>query len=138
MTTSHKSKTIAVALASTLGGLGLHRFYLGGGNARWGWLHVSAIPLSLIAIALFPDQPVLFSGSPFVLSVLSGFLEALIIGLIPDDEWDALYNPRSGRQSTSGWPLALALVLTLGIGSTAVIAAMARAFDLFFTGGAYG
>jgi hypothetical protein len=69
---------------------------------------------------------------------LCGFLEALVIGLTPDEKWDAKHNPTSGKKSESHWVLALILVLTLGIGAMSVIALLARSFDLLFTGGAYG
>lgn len=116
MTTPHKNKTLATFFAAVFGGLGAHRFYLYGKKDIWAWVHV----------ALFP------------LSVFAGFLEALTIGLTPDDKWDARHNRDSGRQSDSGWPLAVLLVLTFGGGAIAVIAAIARTFDLLFTGGAYG
>jgi TM2 domain-containing membrane protein YozV len=112
----HKNKTLATLLAFILGGLGAHRFYLHGKKDRWAWVHV----------ALFP------------LSVYAGFIEALVLGLTPDDKWDAEYNAASGQQSDSGWPLAVLLVLTLGVGAVAVIATIARTFDLLYTGGAYG
>ncbi|HEY8609119.1 MAG TPA: NINE protein [Noviherbaspirillum sp.] len=116
MTTAHKNKTLATLLAAVLGGLGAHRFYLHGKKDVWAWVH----------LALFP------------LSVFAGFLEALIIGLTPDDKWDARHNEDSGRRSASGWPVVLLVVLTFGVGATALIAALARTFDLLFTGGAYG
>lgn len=116
MSAGHKNKTFAAFLAAVFGGLGAHRFYLYGRKDRWAWVH----------LLLFP------------LSVFAGFIEALAIGLTPDDRWDALHNKESGRQSDSGWPLAALLVLTFGGGAIAVIAAIARTFDLLFTGGAYG
>jgi TM2 domain-containing membrane protein YozV len=116
MTTAHKNKTLATFLAAIFGGVGAHRFYLHGKKDFWAWVH----------ILLFP------------LSVFAGFVEALIIGLTLDEKWDEVYNKDSGRQSDSGWPLAVLLVLTFGGGAIAVIAAIARTFDLLFTGGAYG
>ena len=116
----------------------MHRFYLGGMQDRWGWLHLSAVPISSGLILAGPDWPILFSASPLIASILVGFLEALVLGLIPDEKWDARYNRDSGRQSGSGWPLAVLLVLTLGVGATALIATLARTFDILFTGGAYG
>lgn len=112
----HKNKTFATFLASLLGGIGAHRFYLHGRTDRWAWLHV----------VLFP------------FSVFAGFIEALMIGLTPDEKWDERHNRESGRKSNSGWLLIILLVLTFGGGATAVIAALARTFDLLFTGGAYG
>jgi TM2 domain-containing membrane protein YozV len=116
MSSSHKNKTFATLLAFALGGLGAHRFYLYGKKDRWAWVHVFLFPLSVYA----------------------GFIEALVLGLTPDEKWDAEHNPASGRQSESGWPLVLLLVLTLGVGAVAVIATLARTFDLLYTGGAYG
>lgn len=112
----HKNKTFAALLAAILGGIGAHRFYLYGKTDRWAWLHVLLFPLSIFA----------------------GFIEALVIGLTPDDKWDGQHNQESGRKSNSGWLLILLLVLTFGGGATALIAAIARTFDLLFTGGAYG
>jgi TM2 domain-containing membrane protein YozV len=112
----HKNKTFATLLAAVLGGLGAHRFYLYGKKDRWAWLHLLLFPLAIYA----------------------GFIEALMIGLTPDEKWDANHNPHSGRQSHSGWPLILLLVLTMGFGATAAIATLARTFDLLYTGGAYG
>jgi TM2 domain-containing membrane protein YozV len=135
---SHKNKTFTTLLASVFGGVGAHRFYLAGRRDFWGWAHFATLPLSALLALTQPGQSLLFTCAPLVLSALAGFVEALAIGLTPDDKWDARHNPESGRVSSSGWPLALLLVLTLAGGATAVIAAMARTFDLLFTGGAYG
>ncbi|MGZ3238294.1 MAG: hypothetical protein ACXWIN_03450 [Burkholderiaceae bacterium] len=138
MPSRHKNKTLATFLASVFGSIGLHRFYMYGQKDRWAWAHLLSLPLSAVAIALFANQPILFSFSPLLLSGLAAFLEALVIGLTPDDKWDAQHNPDSGRQSQSDWPLALLLVLTVGIGAVSLIAMIARFFDLLYTGGAYG
>jgi TM2 domain-containing membrane protein YozV len=138
MPSTHKNKTLATLLALTLGGLGMHRFYLKGMQDRWGLLHLSTVPLALGLVYAGNGLPFIFAASPFIFSVLAGFLEALILGLTPDEKWDALHNSRSGRQSDSGWPLAVLLVLALGVGATALIAMLARTFDIIFTGGAYG
>ena len=116
MATTHKNKTLASFLAAIFGGLGAHRFYLYGKKDVWAWVHVLLFPLSTFA----------------------GFIEALVIGLTPDEKWDESHNNGSGQKSDSGWPLAVLRVVTCGGGSIAVIAVIARAFDLLFTGGAYG
>jgi hypothetical protein len=138
MATRHKNKTFTTFLASVFGGLGAHRFYLYGIKDFWAWAHFLTVPISLLAIAFGADRPVMFLAALFVLSVLTGIIEALVIGLTPDEKWDALHNRDSGRQSDSGWLIALLLVLTVGIGAIAMIAAIARTFDLLYTGGAYG
>jgi hypothetical protein len=136
MAVHQKNKTLATLLAAVLGGVGAHRFYLHGKKDRWGWLHAATLPVSLLIMAGRPDLPLLFSGAPFVLSALAGCLEALVLGLTPDEKWDV----RFGRTvpSQSQWPLALLLVATMFAGATGLIAAIARLFDLLYTGGAYG
>ncbi|MFZ6727010.1 NINE protein [Undibacterium sp. MH2W] len=138
MTSTHKNKTITTLLAALIGGIGAHRFYMYGKSDKWGWLHFIALPLSFIISHFFFGQPGLITYSALVLSFLVALLEALIIGLTPDEKWDAIHNQHSDHPSESSWPLALILVLTVGIGAIALIGTIARAFDLFYTGGAYG
>ncbi|AMP11002.1 TM2 domain protein [Collimonas arenae] len=139
MTTSHKNKTCATFLATVFGSIGLHRFYLGGLKDKWGWLHLISLPLSLLAYLLWrQDQLVPFLFAPLVISGLVACIESLVIGLTPDEKWDAKYNAHSGKKSDSSWFVILLVVLTLGVGAIALIGAIARTFDLLFTGGAYG
>jgi hypothetical protein len=138
MPSTHRNKTFTTLLAAIVGGLGLHRFYLHGAKDQWGWLHLSSALLSLSINSIGANQPEIFVWAPLIVSILAGFIEALVLGLMPDDKWDAQHNRNSGRSSNSSWPLALILVLTLGIGATALIAVIARTSDLLLTGGAYG
>lgn len=138
MAATHKNKTFATLLALLFGGIGLHRFYLHGKSDRWGWLHLSSLAVSSFALGLWPQQPLLFTAAPLVVSTLAGILTALVLGLTPDEKWDHVHNRESGKQSHSGGWLALVLVLTTGIGAVAVIGVLARTLDLLFTGGAYG
>ncbi|MEO8598213.1 MAG: NINE protein [bacterium] len=138
MHSRHKNKTFATFLATFLGGLGVHRVYLHGWHDKWAWLHFASLPVSVLIALIAPDQPWMFTGSLFVLSVLAGCIESLTIGVTPDDVWDTRFNLNSGQQSMSSWPLAILLVLTVGAGATALIAAMARIADLLLTGGAFG
>ena len=138
MARAHKNKSFATFLASVFGGIGAHRFYVYGKKDFWGWAHFLTLPISLLALSTASNKPALLLGIFFVVSILSGFLEALVIGVTPDEKWDARHNRDSGKQSDTGWPIAVLLVLTMGTGTTALIATMARAFDLLFTGGAYG
>jgi TM2 domain-containing membrane protein YozV len=138
MPSRHKNKTFATLLATVTGGIGLHRFYLRGASDPWGWLHLASLPVTLLVLWLSLGKHGLFQAAALVLSVLIGFLEALVLGLIPDDKWDQQFNPDSGKQSASRWWLALLLVVTLALGATGLIATLARGFDLLFTGGAFG
>lgn len=140
MTVGHKNKTFATVLATLFGGAGAHRFYLFGKKDRLAWLYVLSWPLSAaagfcIALAMhLKPSPLLFCP----LSVFAGFIATLVIGLTPDQKWDARHNPSSCRQSNSGWAVILIVIATFFIGTTLLIAAIARAFDLLYTGGAYG
>ncbi len=138
MAVPHKNKTLATLLAFLFGGLGIHRFYLHGPADRWGWVHLSSLALSGIAIGRWFSAPLLFAAAPLVVSTLVGLLTALVLGLTPDEKWDARHNPHSGKQSDSGGVLVCLLVLITGTGAVMLIAVMARALDLLFTGGAYG
>jgi hypothetical protein len=138
MNLAHKNKTLATLLAFALGGVGAHRYYLRGANDTWGWLHAASVPAVGLVMAAAPQANIYFQLLPLILSILTGFLEALVLGLMPDDKWDAAFNAGSGRQSESRWPLALLLVATLMVGASGLIATISRLFDLLYTGGAYG
>lgn len=134
----HKNKTLATLAAFLLGALGAQRFYLAGARDRWAWLHLASLPAAGAVALLFPGADWFYKILPIVISGLAGFLEALVLGLTSDEQWDARRNPGTGRASHSSWPLALLLVLTLALGAGMLIATISRLFDLLYTGGAYG
>ena len=137
MAVRHKNKTFATLLALLLGGFGVHRFYLKGPVDRLGLLHVCSLPVTGILWGAVHPHP-FYVVLPILLSYVVGFVEGLVIGLTPDEAWDAQHNQGSGKSSRSNWMLALLLVLTVGIGAIALIGMIARVFDLLYTGGAYG
>jgi TM2 domain-containing membrane protein YozV len=136
--TRHKNKTIAALLAFLFGSLGLHRLYLGGWRDRWLWLHLTSLPAAWLVALAASDANGFYKLLPIIVSALAGFLEALVLGLTPDDKWDARHNPQSGRQSDTRWPVAVVLVASMMIGAGSLIATISRLFDLLYTGGAYG
>lgn len=135
---AHKNKTLATLLALLFGGAGLHRFYLRGMRDSWGWLHAASLLLSLQLLAGAPERALLINMAPLVLSILAASIETFVIGLMPDAKWDALYNAKSGIETDTGWPVPLMMVANLFYGATLLLIAIARAFDLMLTGGAYG
>ncbi|WP_020652455.1 NINE protein [Massilia niastensis] len=137
MAVKHKNKTVATLLALLLGGFGVHRFYLKGGTDRLGLLHLCSVPVTGILVGAVKPHP-FYVLLPLLVSYVAGFIEALVIGLTPDEKWDAQHNAGSGRQSRSNWVLALTLVLTVMVGAVVLIGTIARLFDLLYTGGAYG
>jgi TM2 domain-containing membrane protein YozV len=138
MNPTHKNKTFASLLAFLLGGIGAHRFYLRGVNDTWGWLHAASVPGVGLVMTLAPQADIYFKLLPLILSMLAGFLQALVLGLMSDAKWDATFNSGTGRGSNTRWPLAVILVATMLVGSGSLIATISRLFDLLYTGGAYG
>lgn len=136
--TSHKNKTLAALLCFLLGAAGVHRFYLRSFGDLWGWLHFASLPASAALVTRYPELPLLLTASPLVLSALAASIETFVIGLRPDEQWDADWNPTSGRQSDSRWPVAVLMVANLFYGATLLLLVLARSFDLMLTGGAYG
>lgn len=139
-TSPHKNKTLATLLAALLGGVGAHRFYLHGARDFWAWNYVMAFVIFVCAQFLLPTHPslLIIIAALFPLSIYAGLMEALVMGLTSDEKWDAKHNARSGRTTSSKWPIAVILVVSFALGFTGLIAGIARATDLFLTGGAYG
>ena len=132
-----KNKTVATLLALLLGGFGIHRFYLKPGADRIGLLHLCCLPVMGILYGAVKPHP-FYMVLPLLVSYIAGFVEALVIGLTPDEKWDARYNQHSGRQSRSNWMLVLLLVVTMLVATTVLIGTIARLSDVVYTGGAYG
>ena len=137
MAAAHKNKTVATLLALLLGGFGIHRFYLKPGADRIGLLHLCCLPVTGILYGAVKPHP-FYIVLPLLLSYIVGFVEALVIGLTPDEKWDAQYNAHSGQQTHSNWVLVLLLVITMLVATTVLIGTIARLSDVVYTGGAYG
>ena len=136
--TTHKNKTVAAFLALVMGWAGVHRAYLRGMRDKWALLHVASVPAAALVLSLAPHANLFYQLLPMIVSYLAGLLEGLVIGLMPDEQFDARHNAGSSRQSASNWPLALILVGMMLVGTTALIATISRLSDLLYTGGAYG
>jgi len=134
----NKNKTVATALAFLLGGIGAHRFYLKGSVDRLGLLHVCSVPLAGVIYGVGRGPNPFWVLLPILVSYIAAHIEALVIGLTPDEKWDAAYNAGTPRAARSHWLLVLLLVLTTLVGATVLIATISRLFDLLFTGGAFG
>lgn len=137
MAAAHKNKTVATLLALLLGGFGIHRFYLKPGADRIGLLHLCCLPVTGILYGAVKPHP-FYIVLPLLVSYIAGFVEALVIGLTPDEKWDAQYNAHSGQQTRSNWVLVSLLVITMLVATTVLIGTIARLSDVVYTGGAYG
>lgn len=134
----HKNKTFAALLAATVGAAGVDRLYLRCARDVLAWLHLALLAASLALLLLAPSLNLFYRLLPLIVSMIGGFLQALVLGVMPDEKFDATFNPGSEGRSDSRWPLALVLVATMLVGATVLISTMARLFDLLYTDGAYG
>jgi phosphate/sulfate permease len=135
-----KSKTLAAWLAFLGGPIGLHRFYLHGAGDLVGWL----LPIPTLAGG-YGVLRMWFLGQndalSWVLIPLLGFtiagccLMAIVYGLMTREEWNTKFNPRADAEDTAGetrWATIFAIVLSLMIGATALLAGIAIGFQNYF------
>ncbi len=135
-----KNKTIA-AWASFVGGpFGLHRFYLFGTSDRIAWL----LPIPTL-FGLYGVQRAQQFGLDdrwiWLLIPLLGFtitgcaLNAIVYGLMGMEKWNQRFNPGSPSDAPSGqtnWFTIAALVASLLIGTTVLMASLAFGFQRYF------
>lgn len=135
-----KNKTLAAWLAFLGGPLGLHRFYLRGLGDLLGW----ALPIPT-ALGLYGVQRIQQFGQDdrlsWVLVPLLGFtiagcaLTAIVFGLASREQWNARFNPAAAPDAVSGatsWLTIGAVVLSLLVGTTALMASIAYSFQHYF------
>ncbi len=83
-----KSKSTAASLAFLLGIFGVHRFYLG--RRFQGILH--------LALFFFTFVVTIEEGAPFIMiPALLGFIDAVLLFVMPVEEFDERYNRRALR-----------------------------------------
>jgi hypothetical protein len=135
-----KRKTLAAWLALLGGPLGLHRFYLHGLGDLLGW----ALPIPT-ALGLYGIQRVQQLGQDDTLSwlliPLLGFtiagccLTAIVYGLATPEKWNARHNPTLPADApggATGWLTIAAVVLSLLVGATVLMASIAFSFQRYF------
>jgi TM2 domain-containing membrane protein YozV len=132
-----KNKTIATLLAVVLGGPGVHRFYLYGVRDFFAWNYVLAFLLFVVAQILAQSEHPLGIGvlAYFPAAILVGWIEAFVIGLTPDKQWDSLHNRGLSYQSQSGWQIKVLLVLALLGGIATVLASVIHLVRLIIKSG---
>ena len=135
-----KNKTLAAWLAFLGGPLGLHRFYLHGMWDLIGWL----LPLPT-ALGVYGIQRVQQFGqddhTSWMLIPLLGFtiagcaLQAILFALKTPEAWNARYNPTAPEQAAAGqtrWLTIGAMVVSLLMGTTVLMASIAFSFQRYF------
>jgi TM2 domain-containing membrane protein YozV len=132
-----RSKTLTALLACVGGSFGLHRFYLYGKRDVFGWLHVLAALVGLTGLALLiASQRDSLLGwilvIPGDITLLTGFLAAIVYGLRPDQKWDAQFNAGAAERSRSGWTVVLLVIASLFIGACVLMGGLALCFQTYF------
>ena len=135
-----KNKTLAAWLAFLGGPLGLHRFYLYGLTDLIGWL----LPIPSV-LGWYGVQRVQQFGVDdhwsWILIPLLGFtiagcgLTAIVYGLMTPEKWNARFNPRAAADAPAGhtqWLTIGAIVCSLLVGTTALMASIAFSFQRYF------
>ena len=124
-----RHKALAALLAAVTGALGLNRLYLG--QKLW-WLPLAitaaTLPL-LIGVRNWYQSPAFFV---LMIPVTAGFIQALVVALMPDERFDARFNPGSDRHNRSGWDAVLVAIATLAGGAIALMATIALLFQTYF------
>ncbi len=64
--------------------------------------------------------------------VVAGFIQALVIALMPDDRFDARFNAGHSRRNHSGWDAVLIAVVTLMGGAVALMTTIALLTQTYF------
>ena len=135
-----KNKTLAAWLAFLGGPLGLHRFYLHGLSDVWGWALPIPTALGLYGIQRVQDYGLDDQWS-WVLIPLLGFtvagcaLTAIVYGLMTRERWNARHNPGAEPEHAAGatsWFTIAAVVLSLLIGTTVLMASIVFSFQRYF------
>jgi hypothetical protein len=135
-----KNKTLAAWLAFLGGPLGLHRFYLHGPRDLLGWLLPVPTVIGLYGVHRMRlyglDDPWSWVLIPMLGFTIAGCaLMAIIYGLMDREKWNARFNPQVAADSLAGgtnWFTIGAVVLSLMIGATVLMASIAFSFEHYF------
>jgi hypothetical protein len=133
----YRSKTLATWIALVGGSLGLHRLYLYGPRDVWAWLHLLPTALGFYGLMrvdqLGQDDRLAWLLVPIFGVMLAGtMLMAIIYGLMPDEKWNARFNPR-GPEHHTGWSTIIGVMLALAIGGGVLMATIAYSGEHYFS-----
>ncbi|MGH8821104.1 MAG: NINE protein [Rhodoferax sp.] len=135
-----KNKTIAAWLAFLGGPLGLHRFYLHGVRDLMGWLLPIPTALGLYGVERARqfglDDAWSWGLIPLVGFTIAGCaLTAIVFGLMEPEKWNTRFNPAAPADAASGrtnWFTMGAIVLSLLIGTSVLMASIVFSFQRYF------
>ena len=135
-----KNKTLAAWLTFLGGPLGLHRFYLFGAANRLGWLLPLPTLLGVYGVhrarSLGLEDPASWVLIPLLGFTIAGCaVNALVYGLMAAEKWNARFNPGAADDAPAGrtnWLTIGALVVSLLVGTTVLMASLAFSFQHYF------
>jgi hypothetical protein len=135
-----KSKTLATWLALVTGPLGGHRFYLKGLNDTLAWLMPIPTALGVWGIERvkefgLDDYLSWFLLPIFGIHIAASCLQAIVFGLSTPEAWNSRFNPGAAAQDPAGrsnWFTVFALVLSLMVGTAALLSAIAYGTQRYF------
>jgi len=135
-----KNKTLVCWLSLLGGPLGLARFFMYGLRDSIGW---ALLFMTLTGIYGFEraqsfglDDPLSWWLVPLLgLSIAISAMHTLYWGLMSAVNWNLAYNPAADPDSpggNTGWLTVIALVLSLMLGTTALLSSLAYGFQRYF------
>ncbi|HZE91878.1 MAG TPA: hypothetical protein VE029_09275 [Rhizobacter sp.] len=132
----YKSKTLATWFALVGGSLGWHRLYLYGVRDAWAWLWPLPTLLGAYGVervwTLGQDDHLAWLLVPLLgMAVAAAMLTAIVYGLMPDEKWNARFNP-NGPEHHTGWLAIGGVVLALLVGATVLMSTIAFSSQRFF------
>ena len=132
----YRSKTLATWIALIGGAFGLHRFYLHGLSDPWGWLFIPPTLIGLYGVQRMRefgvDDHLAWALIPLLgLMLAATMISAIVYGLMPDERWNARFNP-SGPQHHTGWATVIGVVAALVIGAGVLMATIAFSAQRYF------
>lgn len=127
--THFRHKALAALLAALTGAFGINRVYLG--QPLW-WLPLAvtlvALPL-IIGVGNWYQSPAFFV---LMVPVVAGFIQALVIALMPDQRFDARFNAGQSRRNDSGWDAVLVAIASLLVGAALLMTTIALLTQTYF------
>lgn len=135
-----KNKTLATWLTFVGGPFGLHRVYLFGFANRLAWLLPVPTLLGLYGVhrarTIGLEDPLSWVLIPMLGFTIAGCaINALVYGLMDAEKWNVRFNPNLTTSAPAGqttWLTIGALVVSLLLGTTVLMASMAFSFQHFF------
>ena len=135
-----KNKTLVCWLSLIGGPFGLARFYMFGLRDSIAW---SQILMSLLGIYGFEraqsfglDDPLSWWLAPLLgISIAVSAMHTIYWGLMSSANWNTHYNPAADAETKGGntnWLTVGALVLSLMLGTTALLSSLAYGFQRYF------